>query len=134
MYYISFCLYKLREREIRIIVRFILCPKVQNSCCRKTNQFLSQNTRSLHLYTLLRLWISVSRVSLVIDNSAMQSSACRIWIKARCADTCSPNIPILQLSVLHFRIDSFTFSAFTHMYIAYVLSCTHLYIIEKKYK
>lgn len=35
--------------------------------------------------------------------SAMQSSACWIWIKAWCADTYPPDIPILQLSVLHLR-------------------------------
>lgn len=35
--------------------------------------------------------------------NAMQSSACWIWIKAWCADTYPPDIPILQLGVLHLR-------------------------------
>jgi len=62
----------------------------------------------------------------------MQSSACGIWIKAWCADTYSPNIPILQLSVLHLRIDSFIlFRVYSHTRSVCTFVCT---FIKAKHK
>jgi len=98
----------------------IFAAEKQVSFCRK-------NTRSHYLYMQLRLWIS-ARISLVINDVAARCNQARAGYGSR------PGVPILIRQTFQYCNSAFytfvsipsSFSAFTHIHAAYVLSCAHL--------